>query len=263
VTVAEPIGHPPPSSYERALKAVCDDGVRFLVGGAVVLDAYCGIRRTTKDLDLFVLEQDLGRALAALARAGLRTEVPFPHWLGKAYDGDQPLVDVIFSSGNGEAPVDDEWFVHARRATVRGLPVWLCPPEETLWMKAYVMERERYDGADVAHLLLACAEELDWERLLRRFGESWYVLFAHLVLFGFVYPGELRRIPSWVLDELTSRLAHDRAAGAHHAVCRGTLLSREQYLPDLACGWRDGRLPPDGRMSPEAIGIWTRAIERR
>ena len=25
--------------------------------------------------------------------------------------------------------------------------------EESLWQKAFIMERERYDGADVAHLL--------------------------------------------------------------------------------------------------------------
>lgn len=250
-----------PSSYARALKAVLDDGVPFLVGGALALSAYCGIQRWVKDLDLFVLEQDVSRALAALARAGFRTEVTFPHWLGKAYDGDAPLVDVIFCSGNGAAPVDAEWFEHARPLDVRGFQVSLCPPEETLWTKAFVMERERYDGADVAHLLLACAEQLDWPRLLRRFGDHWEVLLSHLVLFGFAYPGERRRIPAWVMDELLARLAREPAPAEDH-VCRGTLLSREQFLPDLARGWRDARLPPEGRMSPEEIAVWTGAIAR-
>ena len=52
------------------------------------------------------------------------------------------------------------------------------------------MERERYDGADIAHLLRARADQLAWRRLLRRFGPHWRVLLGHLVLFGFVYPGE-------------------------------------------------------------------------
>jgi hypothetical protein len=264
VTVVEAIGgDAPQSSYDRALRALCDDGVPFLVGGAVVLAAYCGIQRMTKDLDLFVLQKDAGRVLEVLTRVGMRTELPFPHWLGKAYDGDQPLIDVIFSSGNGAAPVDHEWFAHGRLTTLRGLPVRLCPAEETLWTKAYVMERERYDGADVAHLLLACAEQLDWERLLRRFGDTWHVLLSHLVLFGFVYPGEMRRIPPWVLDELLSRLGREREAEPRDAPCRGTLLSREQYLPDLEWGRRDARLAPEGRMSAEEIAIWTRAIARR
>ncbi len=58
-----------------------------------------------------------------------------------------------------------------------------------IWSKAFIMERERYDGADIAHLILACGRDLDWRRLLGRFGRRWRVLLSHLVLFGFVYPG--------------------------------------------------------------------------
>src|SRR6266853_3685632 len=61
--------------------------------------------------------------------------------------------------------------------------------------KAFVMERERYDGADIAHLLHARAEALDWGRLARRFGRHWRVLLSHLILFGFIYPSERTRIP--------------------------------------------------------------------
>jgi hypothetical protein len=107
--------------------------------------------------------------LRALERAGYLTEVSFPHWLGKAHCGDY-FVDVIYSSGNGVARVDDEWFQHAPRDQVFDLPVRLCPVEEMIWSKAFVQERERFDGADVAHLLLCCAPRLDWERVLRRFG---------------------------------------------------------------------------------------------
>jgi hypothetical protein len=251
-------------SYPAALRALNADGVPFLVGGAVALSVYCGIRRNTRDLDLFVLPEHARHTLEVLERAGLRTEVPYPHWLGKAYvDGDH-FVDVIFNAGNGAAPVDSEWFAHAVPGIVMGVPVGICPAEETIWSKAFVMERERYDGADVAHLLLSCAESLDWERLLRRFGANWRVLYAHVVLFGFVFPDESHRIPPWIMRELAERLDRDAALlplGEH--VCKGTLLSREQYLPDLARGWSDARLPPVGTMSREAIAIWTAAIPKR
>jgi hypothetical protein len=39
------------------------------------------------------------------------------------------------------------------------------------------MERERFDGADVAHIILAYGDRLDWRRLLERFGStggSWW-----------------------------------------------------------------------------------------
>src|SRR5262249_13127993 len=147
-------------------------------------------------------------ALIALAAVGCRTEITFPHWLAKAATA-EGVIDIIFSAGNGVAVVDDEWFTHAVDATVLGVLVKLCPPEETIWSQAFIMERERFDGADLAHLLRACAPDLDWQRLLRRFGPHWRVLLGHLVLFGFVYPGERWRIPAAVMCELTERLARE------------------------------------------------------
>lgn len=67
--------------------------------------------------------------------------------------------------GNGVSAVDDGWFEHAHSVALLGMPVLIAPVEETLWWKAFVMERERFDGADVAHILLAHAESLDWRRL--------------------------------------------------------------------------------------------------
>jgi hypothetical protein len=262
--VVEPTGEEPPS-YAHGLRALLEDGVPFLVGGGVAMAAYCGIRRFTKDLDVFVLSEDVPRVLGAFSKAGFRTETPFPHWLAKAYGGNGEFIDVIFNSGNGVAPVDREWFVHAVAARLLGVDVALCPPEETIWSKAFVMERERFDGADVVHLLLACGASLDWPRLVRRFGEHWPVLFAHLVLFAYVYPDEAGCVPPGVTASLLQRLGSEAGpmAEACSRTCRGTLLSREQYLPDIARGWRDARLPPTGTMSVEAVGRWTEAIRTR
>ena len=73
---------------------------------------------------------------------------------------------MIFSSGNGIAVVDEQWFEHATEGEVLGVQVLVAPPEESLWSKAFVMERERYDGADVAHIILAVGDRLDWRRLI-------------------------------------------------------------------------------------------------
>ncbi len=248
--------------YVAALEAMSAARVPFLVGGAYAMERYTGLARDTKDLDVFVRAGDCERALAALARVGHETEVAFPHWLGKARCGDE-MVDVIFGSGNGLAPVDNAWFEHAVEDTVLGLPVHLCPPEETLWSKAFVMERERYDGADVLHLLRACADTLDWPRLLRRFGPHWHVLLSHLVLFAFVYPGERDRIPAWVSRELLGRLQNELGQPPPaERVCRGTLLSRAQYLVDVErWGYRDARLVAPATMTEAEVAVWTAAIE--
>src|SRR5262249_3745668 len=158
--------------------------------------------------DVFVRRVDTGRALDALGQAGWQTDLTFPHWLGKALCGEE-FVDVIFSSGNGVAEVDDGWFEHAVKDRVLGMPARLWPGEEMIWSKGFIMERERYDGADIAHLLLARARDLDWPRLLTRFGEHWRVLLSHLVLFGFVYPSARDRVPAAVLRDLTDRLERE------------------------------------------------------
>jgi hypothetical protein len=244
--------------YRAAIVALREGGVEVLVGGAYAFALQTRVERITKDFDLFIRPQDLDAAVAAARRAGFRAGVSSGHWLAKI-ESDDGFIDVIFSSGNGVATVDDEWFEHAREEQVLGLTIGVCPPEEMLWSKSFVMERERYDGADVAHILLARADSLDWDRVLRRFGRYWRVLLSHLVLFGFIFPAERARIPRAVMDELLRRL---RAEGEEppptDKVCRGTLLSWEQYLVDVTHGgWRDARLKPEGPLSARQIEEWT------
>jgi hypothetical protein len=236
-------------------------GLPFLIGGAYAFSRYTGIERHTKDFDIFVKPEDFESVLAALGAAGYQTDVPFPHWLGKAYHGEY-FVDVIFGAGNGVARVDDSWFEHSVTETVLDLPVRLVPAEEMLWSKAFIQERERFDGADVAHLLRGMAERLDWARLLRRFGPHWRVLLAHLVLFGFIYPSERARVPAWVLQHLTERFQSTfHAPAPSDRVCRGTLLSRQQYLGDVEeWGYVDARSRPDNPMSDDEIAAWTAGI---
>jgi hypothetical protein len=247
--------------YRSALQALSGAGVRVLVGGAYALAHYTGIVRHTKDFDLFARAEDADRILAALGEGvGCRTEMTFPHWLGKAFCGDH-FCDVIFSSGNGVCRVDDGWFEHALKVEMLGEPVLLVPVEEMIWSKGFVVERERHDGADINHLLRARGERLDWDRLLDRYGPHWRVLLSHLVLFGFVYPGERHRVPGWVMDELLGRLQEEQASPpADPQLCRGTLLSRVQYRKDIEeWGYKDARLTPEQFMSRRDIRHWTRA----
>ena len=247
--------------YLRTLSALNEAGLSYLVGGGYAFCHYTGIQRDTKDLDIFVRRDEYDDIMRILTQAGYHTELTFPHWLGKAVC-EHGYVDVIFSSGNGVSTVDDAWFQHAVDAEVFGVPARLCPVEEMIWSKAFVMERERQDGADVMHLLLARGRQLDWPRLLQRFAEHWRVLFAHLCMFGFVYPSERNRIPEWVMRSLIARLELDMcAAPPTQRVCQGTLLSREQYLIDVQSrGFADARDGNSGTMSTQDIVLWTDAI---
>ncbi len=252
--------------YIDILNLLKETQIPFMVGGAYALAQYTGIERHTKDLDIFVLKKDAENILEILSRAGYKSELTFPHWLGKAYKGDN-FIDLIFSSGNGIADVDEDWLLHATKGEVFGVEVLLCPPEEMLWSKGYIMERERFDGGDVAHILHACAEKIDWQRLIMRFSDHYRVLLAHLILFGFIYPLEQHKIPKSVMDQLLKRLRDDNQEPRNvedDRLCQGTILSREQYLVDIErWGYADARLQPLGKMSASEINHWTIAIDNK
>ena len=248
----------PRKFYRDVLGVLTAARVPYLIGGAVAQARYTGIHRTTKDLDLVVRRRDWSEAARALRAHGIYATLPFPHWLGKALSNGHQ-VDIIFGSGNGQIEVDDHWFERATPAKVLGRAVRLCSPEDLLWSKAFIMERERFDGADVLHLVLRQGEAMDWAYLCERFAGHEAVLYAHLILFGYVYPQDTTCVPEWVMERLHAAATLRRHARAR--VCRGTLLSRAQYLADLsAWGYADARLPPHGHMTARERAIWTRAI---
>ena len=257
---ARAINEPAAEFYIDALRKLQDTGIPFLVGGAFAFSHFSRVPRDTKDIDVFVKPEDCPRVLDAFDKLGYETEVPFSHWLGKIRSGDH-FMDVIFSSGNAIARVDDLWFEHAPKVNVLGLIVRLTPVEEMIWSKAFIQERERFDGADVLHLLRETGPSLDWPRLLMRFGDYWRVLLSHLILFGFVYPDRRQNIPSWVNEELVRRLSVSRP-NLQNDVCYGTVLSREQYLHDVD-HWKyhDAREQPYGFMTREQLDVWTAAIK--
>ncbi len=226
----------------RAIEVLQNEGVPFVVGGAYAYCTYTGIYRDTKDLDLFPRKRDALRALEVLKKDGWRTERHDETWIYKAFKGEY-FVDFIFSSGNGVATVDDEWFDNAKTANVMGHECLVAPAEEIIWSKGFVLERERYDGSDVIHLLRAAARDLDWPRLIRRFDRYWEVLLSHLMLFRFAYPSQREDVPDWVMAELMARTFTTlREGNWEEKICRGPLISRVNYVPDTTeWGYENGR----------------------
>jgi hypothetical protein len=239
--------------YRRVLTILQREAIPFVVGGAYALRHYTGIVRQTKDLDVFLLERDSQRALTLLSEAGYYTEMTSPIWLAKVF-GKSAFVDLLFCSANGLVAVDEEWFAYAEPARILDLNVQICALEELIWSKAYVMNRDRYDGADIAHLVRAQGHAIDWHRLLQRFGEHWAVLFSHLILFDFIYPAEQDRIPRWVRRECLRRTQHAvETPRDEKPICRGPLLSRDQYQIDLdEWNYQDARVIPFGKLTDEA-----------
>ena len=249
--------------YRHALGLLDTEKLPYLVGGAYAFARYTGIERHTKDFDIFIRRSDFPRASRILGSAGYETDLTFSHWLGKAFKGEN-FIDLIFSAGNGVAVVDDLWFKYAVPGRVLDMDVQLIPAEEMIWSKGLIMERERYDGADVAHVIQAVGAKLDWRRLIDRYAQYWRALYTHIILFGFIYPMHRSNVPKWVMDELCERLVSEvRQGNSKERICYGTILSRQQYLADIAeRGYKDARLQPEGNLKPDEIAHWTAGIDQ-
>jgi hypothetical protein len=244
--------------YRSIIWNLREAGIPYLVGGTSALEHHADLVRETKDLDLFVRRADWSRIGDTLAPHGIRCELVYSHWLGKAFENGH-FVDMIFASGNGLVEVDDDWLTHGVPSVILEVPVHLVPAEEMIWSKSFVQERERYDGADVTHILRKSGSTLDWVRLLRRFGPHAPVLLSQLLLFQFAYPDHRVTVRDWVMDELWRRSRAQEDVPAN--VCRGTLLSREQYLVAVTqWGYHDAREMPYGRMTRQQLEEWTAAI---
>jgi hypothetical protein len=228
--------------HSEALRLLNRAGIHYVVSGAVALGYYTGIWRHTKDLDLFLVRQDLTPALTLLASHGYVVATPAAHWLASARKG-QYYVDLIHGFGGWRAPVDDDWYVRGRPATVLGQPVRVAPIEELIWIKSYVAHRERFDGADILHLIQACHATIDWERLIERFDAAWRLLLFYVCLYMFVYPDSRSDIPGWVTAELAERWRRQPTPQVGiPPICGGTLIDRFSFLIDVREGLADGRL---------------------
>jgi hypothetical protein len=263
VRVAEATLHAPDDLkagdvYRSVVWHLREAGIPYLVGGTYALEHHAAVRRDTKDLDLFVRRADWSRVSDTLGAQGIGCDLVYSHWLGKAKEGGH-FVDLIFAGGNGLVEVDDEWLAHGVPSVVLDVPVHLVAAEEMIWSKAFVMERERYDGADVLHILHKSAADIDWVRLARRFNPHPAILLSYLLQFEFVYPDYRDLVPAWLMDELWSRTRRREPLPPN--LCRGTLLSREQFLIDVQnWGYHDAREVPLGRMTAQQIREWTAAI---
>ena len=242
------------------MQLLIENNLEFLVGGAYAMSHYTGITRETKDFDLLLRPADVKAALSIWKKAGYSADFEFTHWLAKVRLG-RACVDVIFCSGNGLCKIDDTWFEQAREAHILGMRVRVASPEELIWQKAYIMERERFDGADVAHLLANCASSLDWRRLIQRFEADWRVLWSHLILFGFIFPAKRHLIPEDVVKEFTARTVKEQnEPQPDMKCCNGTLLSRVQYVLDVTSGGLlDARTAARCQMTSAEIQRWTAA----
>lgn len=227
---------PPPAAeafYSEVLRLMARSDIPFLVSGTYALASYTGIDRPTKDVDVFAKAGDALKMLHHFKVHGFDVEIVDERWLARITRGEL-FVDVIYNMPTVTTHVTDEWFANAPKAELFGATVRLVPPTQFIWSKIFVQDHHRYDGADVAHMILKRHEEIDWRQLLSHLELYWEVLLIALLNFRFIYPSERDLIPNWLMDELLERLG-DQAdvKGPAKKVCRGRIFSPRDYAVDV------------------------------
>jgi predicted nucleotidyltransferase len=218
--------------YRDVLLAMNEHRIPYAVAGAFALQKYTGIWRMTKDLDLFVKASDVPAALEHLCNQGFRCETLDPVWLSKAHRGEY-FVDLISGMSNATIVVDDSWFENAHRAVVAGVQSQIISAEDLIASKLFVMRRERFDGADIAHIIYRTKGQLKWERIMNLACEHWEIVLFALVLFRYVYPAHTNYVPAALWQDLLSRYMHAVQHPDPNAPFRGSLVDDNIFSIDM------------------------------
>jgi hypothetical protein len=193
--------------YRTAIHTLRNKKIEFLLGGGFARAGFTGHWRDTKDIDFYVRPRDRERAANALTQAGFADyfqKHPYDRaWIYRSYKRNV-IVDVIWAMANQRAQVDDVWFQHAPLFTIRGESLFLVPPEELLWCKLYIIQRDRCDWTDIFNLLHEHGPRMDWRHLIQRVEDDVALLHALLTAYGWLCPEEVEDLPPFLWRNLTA-----------------------------------------------------------
>lgn len=247
--------------FREVLTVLEEKRVPYAVSGAFALRAHTGICRFTKDLDLFLTAKTSCQVFPYLRERGFDCVVSDPVWLAKARKGDF-FVDLITGMSNGVIVVEDSWIERASPVVVYGVRTRVLAPEELVASKIFVAKRERFDGADIAHVIYGTYGSFDWDRELKLVGEHWEMLLWSLLLFRYVYPAQTHYVPAHIWRELLQRLEKEIASPKQGARFRGSLVDELMFAIDIN-EWELGDLLEEKRQKrlaeisalPECRGV--------
>jgi len=220
------------SLFGEVLQHLNRAGIPYVVSGAFALQQHTGIWRNTKDLDLFLTSEAVPEALRHLQEQGFETEVRDPVWLAKAHR-DGYFVDLITGMSNAVITVDQSWIDRSAPCVVLGVKTRVLAAEELIASKLFVNFRERFDGADVVHIIYGTRGKIDWQRLLNLVGEHWELLLWELMLFHYVYPSKQGFVPRAVWDELLGRFQQHLNSNPSERPFRGSLIDEKMFSIDM------------------------------
>jgi hypothetical protein len=218
--------------FREVLTHLEQSHVSYAVAGAFALRHHTGIARFTKDLDIFLTASSASSLLAWLQERGFECEVCDTVWLAKVHKDDY-FVDLITGMSNAAITVDESWISRAIPARVCDVDSRVLGAEELLVSKLFVSRRERFDGADIAHIIFGSRGQLEWDRVFALAGEHWELVLWSLLLFAYVYPAHKEFVPKRVWDDLLQRFSASLQNPSKNARFRGSLVDDVMFAIDV------------------------------
>ncbi|MDX2149408.1 MAG: hypothetical protein SFV54_01640 [Bryobacteraceae bacterium] len=192
--------------YMRAITRLREENIDIALGGAFALAAYTREWRNTKDLDVYVVPADRHRAIDAVTGLGFtdfhEKQAYDRRWIYRACV-ESNLVDIIWAMANLTAEVDRDWLTRGPLLRVRGELLPVLPPEELIWAKLYVLQRDRSDWPDIFNILYSLGPSVDWDHLIARVGDDLPLLQAVGSVFTWLFPGRSLAFPQNVRSRLS------------------------------------------------------------
>jgi hypothetical protein len=108
---------------------------------------------------------------------------------------------------NHRTDVDAEWLTRGPVVEFGEHKVAVVPPEELIWSKLYVLQKDRSDWPDILNLIHAIGPALDWARLLERLDGDALLQDGVLSVFRWLVPEKAAELPSWLWRRRDSRVS--------------------------------------------------------
>ena len=140
----------------------------------------------------------------------------------------------VGSMSNGVIVVEDSWIQRSRPVVIHGVRTRVLAPEELVASKLFVDKRERFDGADIAHVIYGTYGSFDWDREMELVGEHWEMLLWSLILFHYVYPAQAHYVPDRIWQELLRRFQCELLHRDPRARFRGSLVDERMFAIDVS-----------------------------
>jgi hypothetical protein len=196
-----------PEEWELYRSVIAEAGKRhipFAIGGALAALTYAGGWRNTKDLDIYIVKADCPRFQQILLARGFEDYYDVlaydRRWIYRAHR-DDIIVDIIWAMANQRAQVDESW-LNGPEVHVAGETFRLLAPEDSLWSKLYIIQKDRCDWTDCLNILYGVGPHMNWHKLIANAGRDVPLLAGLLSVFTWLAPDRARALPSFIWREL-------------------------------------------------------------